>query len=111
MTLQGLAAIYKKVHSKTNQNRQTVQLTNWIPSKIMRIYFQESAEDKLLVERLLNSSIVPYGLVAREKMAQLYYAFTTLEEYSVLLEFFCFFLHSLRVLLKFILFIPNILLS
>lgn len=50
----------------------------------MRIYYQDSSEDKLLVERLLNNSIVPYSLDAREKMAQLYYAFTKFDEYSLL---------------------------
>lgn len=50
----------------------------------MRIFFQDSVEDKLLVERCLNSSIVPYTLEARDKMAQLYYAFSTFDEYSYL---------------------------
>lgn len=80
----GLAGIYKKVHSKANQTRQMVQLVNWIPSKIMRMYFQDSAEDKLLVERLLNSSLVPYNVEQREKMAQLYYSFSTFDEYSLM---------------------------
>lgn len=44
--LQGLAALYKKIHSKINVSRATVQVVSWIPSKIMRIYFQESIEDK-----------------------------------------------------------------
>ena len=43
--LQGLANLYKKIHSKSN-SRKTVQLLNWIPTKIMRIYFQDSIEDK-----------------------------------------------------------------
>ena len=50
----------------------------------MRVYFQESIEDKLLVERLLNSSIVPYSLAARDKMAQLYYAAHTFDDYATL---------------------------
>ncbi len=50
----------------------------------MRMHFQDSIDDKLSVERLLNSSIVPYALGAREKMAQLYYAFTTFDDYSIL---------------------------
>ena len=84
LALQGLATLYKKIHSKSTNSRKTIQTVNWIPSKIMRIYFQESIDDKLLVERLLNSSIVPYSLNAREKMAQLYYAFTTFDDYSIL---------------------------
>ena len=81
--LQGLANLYKKIHSKSN-SRKTVQILNWIPTKILRIYFQDSIEDKLIVERLLNSCIVPYSLGAREKMAQLYYAFFTFDDYSIL---------------------------
>jgi sister-chromatid-cohesion protein PDS5 len=50
----------------------------------MKIYFQDSIEDKLMVERLLNSCIVPYSLGAKEKMAQLYYAFTTFDDYSIM---------------------------
>lgn len=38
----------------------------------------------MIVERLLNSCIVPYSLGAREKMAQLYYAFFTFDDYSIL---------------------------
>lgn len=79
----GLAVIYKKVHS-VKSTRGTVQLVNWIPSKVMRMYYQDSAEDKLLVERLLNSSIVPYNAATRDKMAQLYYAFTTLDDFSLM---------------------------
>ena len=82
--LQGLAALYKKIHSRLNSSRKSVHVVSWIPDKIMRIYFQDSAEDKLLVERCLNNSIVPYNLDAREKMAQLYYAYTTFDEYSIL---------------------------
>lgn len=33
---------------------------------------------------MLNSNIVPYSLGAKEKMAQLYYAFTTFDEYSIM---------------------------
>jgi hypothetical protein len=82
--LLGLASLYKKIHAKTSNTRSAVQIVNFIPSKIMRIYFQDSVEDKLLVERCLNSSIVPYTLEARDKMAQLYYAFSTFDEYSYL---------------------------
>jgi sister chromatid cohesion protein PDS5 len=82
--LQGLAALYKKIHSSKSINRKTLQTVNWIPSTIMRIFFQDSAEDKILVERLLNSNIVPYSLGAREKMAQLYYAFCTFDDFSIL---------------------------
>lgn len=81
--LQGLAQLYKKVHAKNN-SRDLVRLHKWIPSTILKIYFQESIEDKLMVERFLNSCIVPYTLGAREKMAQLYYAFTTFDDYSIL---------------------------
>ena len=83
LALQGLAALYKKIHSKV-YGRRTIQVVSFIPSKIMHIYFQDSIEDKLVVERLLNSSIVPYNLAAREKMAQLYYAYCTFDEYSIL---------------------------
>lgn len=75
--------MFKKVHAKHN-SRKIVRLHNWIPSTIMKIYFQDSIEDKLMVERLLNSCIVPYSLAPKEKMAQLYYAFTTFDDFSVL---------------------------
>jgi len=50
----------------------------------MKIYFQDSIEDKLMVERVLNSCIVPYSLGPKEKMAQLYYAFTTFDDFSIM---------------------------
>jgi sister-chromatid-cohesion protein PDS5 len=81
--LQGLAVIYKKVHSKLS-NKELFPIVKWIPSKIMHVHFQDSADDKLVVERLLNSSIVPYSLLSQEKMAQLYYAYLTFDEYSTM---------------------------
>jgi hypothetical protein len=43
--LQGLATIYKKVHSKVS-NKELFSKVDWIPSKIMRVDYQESSEDK-----------------------------------------------------------------
>ena len=47
LALQGLAALYKKIHGKSS-GRKNVLLLSWIPSTIMKIYFQDSMEDKWL---------------------------------------------------------------
>jgi hypothetical protein len=43
--LNGLANLYKRVHSKA-ANKEVFDKVDWIPSKIMRIHFQDSVEDK-----------------------------------------------------------------
>ncbi len=45
--LNGLANLYKKVHSKIS-NSEIFEKVDWIPSKIMRIHFQDSPEDKFV---------------------------------------------------------------
>jgi sister chromatid cohesion protein PDS5 len=79
LVLQGLGSLYKKIHASI-KNRELFDKIEWLPMKILRAHYLESSEDKLLIERLLNSSLVPYGLPNNERMIQLYYVFSTLND-------------------------------
>ncbi len=46
----------------------------------------EEMHGRLVVERLLKSSIVPYSLSSQERMIQLYYAYTKFDDFSKLNE-------------------------
>lgn len=43
-------------------------------------YYMTTMEDRLLVERLLNTSLVPYTLPAPERMKKLYYLLGNIDE-------------------------------
>ena len=48
----------------------------------MHSYYMKDVDDKLLVERLLNTSLVPFSLEAHERMKKLYLLFATIDEYA-----------------------------
>lgn len=79
IVLQGLGSLYKKIHASI-KNKELFNKIEWLPTKILRSHFLESSEDKLLIERLLNSSLVPYNLPTNERMIQLYYIYCTLND-------------------------------
>ena len=79
----GLALIYKKyMADPLNQPEATKKAIKWIKDKIMHSYYMRDVEDKLLVERLLNTNLVPYNLEAKDRMQKLYLLFATIDEYA-----------------------------
>lgn len=71
--MSGLAMIYKKFLTEQSVPPATEKAVTWIKDKILHGYYMSALEDRLLVERLLNTSLVPYTLPAPTRMKKLYY--------------------------------------
>lgn len=82
----GLALIYKKhlndSSGKSFSPEPTKEAMKWIKDKIMHSYYMKDIEDRLLVERLMNTCLVPFGLESSERMKKLYLLFATIDEYA-----------------------------
>ncbi|KAH1008037.1 sister chromatid cohesion protein PDS5 homolog B-B [Dendroctonus ponderosae] len=78
----GLALIYKKHLSDPDVPNATKKAVTWIKDKILHGYYMAGMEDKLLVERLLNTCLVPYQLPPAERMRKLYHLLGTVDEHA-----------------------------
>ncbi|XP_052872829.1 sister chromatid cohesion protein PDS5 homolog B-B isoform X1 [Anopheles cruzii] len=78
--MNGLALIYKKYLSDTNVPEATKKAVNWIKDKILHGYYMTGIEDRLLVERLLITCLVPYQLPAKVRMKKLYQLLGTIDD-------------------------------
>jgi len=79
--MSGLAMIYKKHLANPNDvPLATKNAVKWIKDKILHGYYMPGIEDRLLVERLLNTCLVPYNLEPEERMKKLYLLFATIDE-------------------------------
>lgn len=78
--MNGLAMIYKKYLSDSNVPEATKKAVNWIKDKILHGYYMTGIEDRLLVERLLITCLVPYQLPAEDRMKKLYQLLGTIDE-------------------------------
>ena len=48
----------------------------------MHTHFMKDIEDRLLVERLMNTCLIPFNLESLERMKKLFLLFTTIDEYA-----------------------------
>lgn len=78
--MNGLAMIYKKYLNDSNVPEATKNAVNWIKNKILHGYYMTSLEDRLLVERLLITCLVPYNLQPQERMKRLFQLLSTIDE-------------------------------
>ncbi|XP_067627164.1 sister chromatid cohesion protein PDS5 homolog B isoform X2 [Eurosta solidaginis] len=79
--MNGLAFIYKKVKCEPNDLSEEVkESVGWIKNKILHGYYMPGIEDRLLVERLLITCLVPYKLPPDERMKMLYHLLGTLDD-------------------------------
>lgn len=78
--MNGLAMIYKKYLSDSDVPDATKKAVTWIKDKILHGYYMTGIEDRLLVERLLITCLVPYQLPARERMKRLYQLLGTVDD-------------------------------
>ncbi|XP_014241753.1 sister chromatid cohesion protein PDS5 homolog B-B isoform X2 [Cimex lectularius] len=78
----GLAMIYRKHLSDSDVPQATKKAVTWIKDKILHGYYMTSMEDRLLVERLLNTSLVPFQLYPEERMKKLYYLLGTIDDHA-----------------------------
>lgn len=78
--MSGLAMIYRKHLADSDVPQATKKAVTWIKDKILHGYYMTGMEDRLLVERLLNTSLVPYQLNPEERMKKLYHLLGTIDE-------------------------------
>uniref|UniRef100_A0A336L3C1 CSON002650 protein n=1 Tax=Culicoides sonorensis TaxID=179676 RepID=A0A336L3C1_CULSO len=78
--INGLALIYKKYMSDSNADDTIKKSLNWIKDKILHGYYMTGIEDRLLVERLLITCLVPYQLSAEDRMKRLYQLLGTCDD-------------------------------
>ncbi|KOB66870.1 Androgen-induced proliferation inhibitor, partial [Operophtera brumata] len=76
----GLAMIYKKFLTEEKVPPATEKAALWIKDKILHGYYMTALEDRLLVERLLNTSLVPYTLSPPIRMKKLYYLMSNVDD-------------------------------
>jgi sister-chromatid-cohesion protein PDS5 len=74
--VQGLALIYKKdLNADYVSGPITRAAVGWMKEKILQLYYMDSVKDRILVERLLNTCSVPFGLEPYDRMIKLLYLY------------------------------------
>ncbi|KAK7077880.1 Sister chromatid cohesion protein PDS5 A [Halocaridina rubra] len=76
----GLAMIYKKHLNSPDVPPATRLAVTWIKDKILHGYYMTTIDDRLLVERLLNTCLVPYQLPPEDRMKKLFYLYATIDD-------------------------------
>uniref|UniRef100_A0A8B9RKM3 PDS5 cohesin associated factor B n=1 Tax=Astyanax mexicanus TaxID=7994 RepID=A0A8B9RKM3_ASTMX len=77
--MMGLAQIYKKYSLQGEAGKEAAKQISWIKDKLLHIYYQNSIDDRLLVERIFAQYMVPHNLETTERMKCLYYLYATLD--------------------------------
>ncbi|TMS14267.1 Sister chromatid cohesion protein PDS5-like protein B [Larimichthys crocea] len=81
--MMGLASIYRKYSLQGEGGREASKQISWIKDKLLHIYYQNSIDDRLLVERVFAQYMVPHNLETSERMKCLYYLYATLDTNAV----------------------------
>uniref|UniRef100_A0A8D0CEA7 PDS5 cohesin associated factor A n=1 Tax=Scleropages formosus TaxID=113540 RepID=A0A8D0CEA7_SCLFO len=81
--MMGLAQLYKKYCLHHEAGKESAQKISWIKDKLLHIYYQNSIDDKLLVEKIFAQYMVPHSLETEEKMKCLYYLYACLDPNAV----------------------------
>ncbi|KAI5626051.1 sister chromatid cohesion protein PDS5-like B [Silurus asotus] len=81
--MMGLAQIYKKYALQAEAGKEASKQISWIKDKLLHIYYQNSIDDRLLVERIFAQYMVPHNLETAERMKCLYYLYATLDTNAV----------------------------
>ncbi|XP_065343965.1 sister chromatid cohesion protein PDS5 homolog A [Cloeon dipterum] len=78
--MSGLAMIYKAHLMEQDVPEATKKAVTWIKDKILHCYYMPGLDDKLMVEKLLNTCLVPFTLPTEDRMKKLYYLLGTVDE-------------------------------
>uniref|UniRef100_A0A667X295 PDS5 cohesin associated factor A n=1 Tax=Myripristis murdjan TaxID=586833 RepID=A0A667X295_9TELE len=81
--MMGLAQLYKKYCLHHEAGKESALKISWIKDKLLHIYYQNSIDDKLLVEKIFAQYMVPHSLDTEEKMKCLYYLYACLDTNAV----------------------------
>lgn len=81
--LLGLAMLYRQHMSNPDIPESTRECISWIKNKVLHVYYQTALEDRLLVERILHTCLVPYQSPLEERMKKLYQLFCTVDDHAI----------------------------
>ncbi|KAG9479611.1 hypothetical protein GDO78_011567 [Eleutherodactylus coqui] len=81
--MMGLAQLYKKYCLHAEAGKEAADKVSWIKDKLLHIYYQNSIDDKLLVEKIFAQYLVPHNLETEERMKCLYYLYASLDPNAV----------------------------
>ncbi|XP_040822178.1 sister chromatid cohesion protein PDS5 homolog A [Ochotona curzoniae] len=81
--MMGLAQLYKKYCLHAEAGKEAAEKVSWIKDKLLHIYYQNSIDDKLLVEKIFAQYLVPHNLETEERMKCLYYLYASLDPNAV----------------------------
>ncbi|XP_069130479.1 sister chromatid cohesion protein PDS5 homolog A-like [Argopecten irradians] len=82
-SLLGLGQLYKKYTFSERVDKANQEKVCWVKDKVFHAYYQNSNEDRLLVERVFNTCLVPYNSPVDEKMRRLLLMYCTLDDHAV----------------------------
>ena len=91
--LQGMAQLYKMYNvaamtenGEDSENfnhlettNSSLRMLNWIKNKCLHNYYQTQLDDRLLVERILHTCLIPYSLPLVQRMKTLYTFYCTID--------------------------------
>ncbi|KAL5012757.1 hypothetical protein ScPMuIL_011308 [Solemya velum] len=79
----GLGNLYKSIMGSDPVDSCQMERIDWVKDKVFHAYYQNSNDDRLLVERIFNICLVPYTLPAEERMKRLYLLYCRLDENAI----------------------------
>lgn len=89
--LYGLAQLYRQYSlgikpegspATTDDGLNAIKKLSWIKNKCLHNYYQTSLEDKLLVERIVHTCLIPCSLPLDERMKVLYTFYVTIDAHA-----------------------------
>lgn len=88
----GMAQLYKmnnvaNLNDSTSDepapaNNSALMMLNWIKNKCLHNYYQQQLDDRLLVERILHTCLIPYSLPLQPRMKTLYTFYCTVDGHA-----------------------------
>ncbi|XP_062616219.1 sister chromatid cohesion protein PDS5 homolog B-like [Saccostrea cucullata] len=81
--LLGLGQLYKRFVLAEEYDKANVEKISWVKDKVFHAYYQSNNEDRLLVERVFNTCLVPYNAEVSERMKRLYLLYATIDDHAV----------------------------
>lgn len=89
--LYGLAQLYRQFllgikpeapPPVTDDGQNAIKQLTWIKNKCLHNYYQSSLEDKLLVERIVHTCLIPCSLPLEERVKTLYTFYVTIDAHA-----------------------------
>ncbi|XP_055949613.1 sister chromatid cohesion protein PDS5 homolog A-A-like isoform X2 [Argiope bruennichi] len=81
--LLGLSRLYKQYLVDPEYiDPDSEEKLGFVKNKVLHVYYQSALEDRFLVERILQTCLVPYQTPMEKRMKVLYRLFATLDDYS-----------------------------